>query len=147
MKVILLQDVKSLGKKGDIKEVSDGYVRNFLLPKGLVAQANKANMNMLEHEQELKANKETQLLADAQALAEKLKDNVCVLKAKCGDAGRLFGSITNANIADELAKNDVKIDKRKIEISEAIKTVGSYEVVLRLHPKVHCKINLVVEAL
>ncbi|MGI5892178.1 MAG: 50S ribosomal protein L9 [Bacillota bacterium] len=146
MKVILLQDIKSLGKRGDIKEVAEGYARNYLLPKGLVAEANKANMNMLQHEKELKANKEARILADAKQLAQRLQDTVWTIEAKCGDGGRLFGSITNADVADALAKDGIDIDKRKVEIAESIKTIGRYQIILRLHSQVQCQIFLDVVA-
>jgi large subunit ribosomal protein L9 len=146
MKVILLQDVKSLGKRGDIKEVAEGYARNYLMPKGLVAEANKANMNMLTHEKELKATKEARMLAQAESLAAKLEGSVLTIEAKSGEGGRLFGSVTNGDIAEALAKDGVNIDKRKIEIAEPVKAVGRYEIILHLYNKVQCKLILDVQA-
>lgn len=146
MKVILLQDIKSLGKKGDVKEVAEGYAHNYLMPKGLVAEANKTNMNMLAHEKEMKATKEARQLAQAQDLAAKLEGSVLSIEAKCGEGGRLFGSVTNGDIAAALAKDGVNIDKRKIEIAEPIKLVGQYEIILHLHGKAKCKIMLDVKA-
>ncbi|MGI6361736.1 MAG: 50S ribosomal protein L9 [Bacillota bacterium] len=146
MKVILLEDIKSLGKRGDVKVVSDGYARNFLLPKKLVVEADKSTMNMLEHEKEVQAKKEAEILAKAKDVANKLKEQGFSIKAKCGEGGRLFGSITNADVAEELAKSGIEVDKRKIEISEPIKSLGDYQVVLRLHPKVQSKIMIKIEA-
>jgi len=146
MKVILLQDVRALGKKGDIKEVSDGYARNSLIPKKLVIEATPANLNIMKTQADKKAEREAQELADAKVLAEKLKTAVVKLPCKCGDKGRLFGSITNADIAEALKAAGYAVDKRKIEIPTPIKTTGSYEVVGKLHAKVQVKFMINVVA-
>lgn len=146
MKVILLDDVKALGKRGDIKEVSDGYARNFLFKKNLAVEANKQNMNRLEHENKKKAEKAAKDLADAKDLGAQLAKVTITLKAKTGGGEKLFGSVTNKEIADAVnAQLNVNIDKRKIEIKEPIKTLGTYMVIAKLHAQVHqeFKVNVV----
>jgi large subunit ribosomal protein L9 len=144
MKVILLQDVKSLGKRGDIKEVADGYARNFLLPKKLAQQASSGNLNSLQHEQRLQEERDAKALAKAREFAAGLTEKQLVIKAKCGDAGRLFGSVTSADLAEALAAQGVTVDKRKIELTEPVKTLGQYNADVKLHAEVHCKISFEV---
>ncbi len=148
MKVILLQDVRALGKKGDVKEVADGYARNFLFAKKLAQPADKANLNSLSHEKEMTRIREEKALAAAKETAKAMQGKVVVLQGKAGEGGRLFGSITTADIAAALEKNGVSIDKRKIELPEPIKTLGQHKAVLKLHSSVHCDIilNVVDEA-
>ena len=146
MKVILIQDIKALGKKGEIKEVAEGYGRNYLMPRKLAVPANKENMTMLEHELQRQEAKEEKLKNEANTLAQKINDQVMVMEVKTGGAGKLFGSVTNADIAGLLEKMGVNIDKRKIETSETIKAVGDYPVILKLHPGVQAKFILQVKA-
>ena len=146
MKVILIQDIKALGKKGEIKEVAEGYGRNYLMPRKLAVPANKENMTMLEHELQRQEAKEEKLKNEANTLAQKINDQVMVMEVKTGGAGKLFGSVTNADIAGLLEKKGVNIDKRKIETSETIKAVGDYPVILKLHPGVQAKFILQVKA-
>jgi large subunit ribosomal protein L9 len=137
MKVILLEDVKSLGKKGEIVNVSDGYARNFVLPKKLGVEANSANMNDLKL-QKANADKVAQeQLEAARELAEVLKTKEVVLKMKSGEGGRAFGSVSSKEIASA-AKTQcgLEIDKKKIQLPEAIKALGVYEVNIKLHTKV-----------
>ncbi len=148
MKVILLQDVKSLGKKDDIVEVSDGYARNFVLPKKLGVEATSKNLNDLKLK---KANEDkiaAQKLADAQELAEKLKDESVTLSMKVGEGGRTFGSISSKEIAEAMKKQlGYDIDKKKIVIKDPIKTIGTTIIDIKLHTKVTAKFNVkVVEA-
>lgn len=146
MKVILIEDVKALGKKGDVKEVSDGYARNFLFKKNLALEATKQNMDRLELQNQKRAEKAAQDLADAKALGEKLAKVTVTLKAKTGGGEKLFGSVTNKEIADAINEQlNVNIDKRKIEIKDPIKTLGVYTVTAKLHAKVHqeFKVNVV----
>jgi len=145
MKVILLADVKALGKKGDIKEVSDGYARNFLFKKELAQPADKGNLNRIHHEMELKEKREAALKAKAQQQAAELKEKTVTVKAKCGDAGRLFGSITTADVAAALAGMGYEIDKKKIELNETVKTLGSFSITIKLYPGIHVTMPLEVK--
>ncbi len=146
MKVILLQDVKSLGKKGEIVNVSDGYARNFLFPKKLGLEANAKNLNELKLQ---KANDErvaAQNLADAQAFSKILETTEVVVKLKAGEGGRAFGSVSSKEIAEAAkAQHDMDIDKKKIQLSEPIKNLGDYEVVVKLHPQVSATLKVKVE--
>ena len=144
MKVILLENVKALGKKGDVKEVADGYARNFLFAKNLAVPANAGNINSRNHEIKLQQDRETRLLAAAQKNAAALDGKTVPVYAKCGDAGRLFGSVTTADIADALAAMGFTVDKKKIEPAEQMKSVGSYAAVLKLYPQVQAKITVEV---
>ena len=134
MKVIFLQDVKGSGKKGEVKNVADGYARNMLLPKGLAVEATSSNMNKLEGQQssaQHKADVEKQAALDA---AAKLKDQKVTIKAKAGSNDRLFGSVTAANVADAVnAAFGLNIDKKKISLSTDIKNFGSYKAVIKLY--------------
>lgn len=146
MKVILLEDVKSLGKKGDIVDVSDGYAKNFLITKKKGVEANSKNLNDLKLK---KANEEkvaAQNLADARALAAAIAEKTVVVKLKAGEGGKTFGSVSSKEIAEEAKKqHDLDIDKKKIVIDEPIKSLGSYEVTVKLHPKVTGTIRVKVE--
>ncbi len=134
MKVIFLQDVKGSGKKGEVKNVADGYARNMLLPKGLAVEATSSNMNKLEGQQssaQHKADVEKQAALEA---ASKLKDQKVTIKAKAGSNDRLFGSVTAANVADAVnAAFGLNIDKKKISLSTDIKNFGSYKAVVKLY--------------
>lgn len=145
MKVILLQDVKSLGKKGEIVNVSDGYARNFVLPKGLGLEANAKNMNDLKLQ---KANDEKvakEQLEAAQKLAGVLETKEVVVTMKSGEGGKTFGSISSKEIAQEAKKQcDLELDKKKIVLPEPIKSLGVYEVGVKLHPKVTGKLKVKV---
>lgn len=146
MKVILLQDVKSLGKKGEIVDVSDGYAKNFLITKKLGVEANSKNLNDLKLK---KANEEkvaAQNLQDAKELAEAIAEKTVVVRLKAGEGGKTFGSVSNKEIAEEAkAQHGLDIDKKKIVINEPIKSIGSYEVTVKLHPKVTGTIKVKVE--
>ena len=136
MKVILLEDVKTLGKKGDIVDVSDGYARNFVLPKKLGVEANAKNKNDLKL-QKANADKVAQeQLEAAQELAKTLETKEVTLTIKSGEGGRTFGSISSKEIA-QAAKEQcgLELDKKKIQLPEAIKALGAYEVGIKLHPK------------
>ncbi len=146
MKVILMQDVKGSGKKGDIVNVADGYARNFLLPKGLAVEANPTNLNIIQGKKEAFAHKKQIELETAKKLAERLKDITVVLKAKSGASGKLFGSITSKDIADHLKKeHKIAIDKRLINLGESIKEIGTQQVTVKLHPKVSTSLTVKVE--
>ena len=146
MKVILLQDVKSLGKKGEVVEVSDGYARNLLFPKKLGVEANAKNLNDLKLQ---KANDErvaAQNLADAKEFAKVIEQKEIVVKLKTGEGGKTFGSVSSKEIAEEaMAQHGLAIDKKKIQLSEAIKNLGEYEVVVKCHPQVSARLKVKVE--
>ena len=125
MKVILLQDVKNIGKRDDIVNISDGYARNFLFPKKLAMEAKPGALKEVERKRAAEAAREAEKRAEALSKAQQLKDKGVTLPVKCGEKGRLYGSVTTAEIADELEKQyGIRIDKKKIELSEPIKQVG-----------------------
>jgi len=136
MKVIFLQDVKGQGKKGEIKEVSEGYARNFLIPKGLVQIATPGATKTMEQINAAADKKKQREKEEAIALAAKLSEMTVVIKAKAGDGGRLFGAITSKQISEALEKQKIIVDKRKIELDEPIRTLGVTKVTLRLYPEV-----------
>lgn len=145
MKIILLQDVKSLGKQGEIVNVSDGYARNFILPKKLGVEANAGNLNDLKLQKENEEKRAKELLAAAKELAEDLETKEVVVKMKSGEGGKTFGSISSKEIAAEAKKQcDLELDKKKIQLPEAIKALGVYEVNVKLHPKVTGKLKVKV---
>ena len=145
MKVILLQDDKTLGKKGDVVNAKEGYARNFLFPKKIALEATPANMKVLENQKKIQAQKEQEIFEEAKALGEKLTNVTLVIKTKVGENGKLFGSITTKEIADILKEEQkIDIDKRKLELSDTIKTVGSYTIKAKLHAKVTSQINVIV---
>ena len=134
MKVIFLQDVKGSGKKGEIKNVADGYARNMLLPKGYAVEANASNMNKLEGAQASAQHKIDVDIQAAKEAAEKIKGKKVNISAKAGSNGKLFGSVTAANVADSLAEQfGVKVDKKKISLSSDIKNFGSYTATVKLY--------------
>ncbi|KGX93695.1 50S ribosomal protein L9 [Pontibacillus halophilus JSM 076056 = DSM 19796] len=137
MKVIFQQDVKGKGKKGEVKDVSEGYARNFLLKKGLAVEATPGNLKALKQQNEKQKEQEQQEVEDAKKLKEKLADLTVEVKAKSGDQGGLFGSITSKHISDELKKmHNIKIDKRKIELDNPIRSLGYTNVPVKLHNEV-----------
>lgn len=142
MKVIFLQDVKGQGKKGQVKDLSEGYVRNFLLPKGLVKIASDGNLKTLEVQNASEDKRKQKEKEDAEALSKKLADMKIVVKAKAGEGGRLFGAITSKQIAEALAALGVKIDRRKIELEEPIRALGVTQVPVKLHTEVKAQLNV-----
>ena len=147
MKVILLQDVKGKGKKGQMIEVSDGYARNFMLPKKLAIEATPDAINTMRMNDKATQERIAREKAEALATSKKLREMTVVVKAKGGGAGRLFGSVTNAEIADALAKQGVKLDKRKIVLSETIKNVGTYTATCKLGYEITAPLTVkIVEA-
>lgn len=145
MKVILKQDVNGLGKKDDMVNVSDGYARNFLIPKGLAVVADASNLNIAKAKKEAEKNKKERELEKAKAIGAKLRDITLVIKAKSGDNGRLFGSITTKDISDRLLSDfKLDIDKKKLILDEAIKSLGITEVEAKLYPGVSEKFKVKV---
>jgi large subunit ribosomal protein L9 len=142
MKVIFLQDVKGQGKKGQVKDLSEGYVRNFLLPQGLAKLASDGNLKTLEVQHASEQKRKEKEKEDAQALGKRLDELTVVIKTKAGEGGRLFGAITSKQIAEALAAQGIKIDKRKIELEDPIRTLGVTQVVIKLHPEVKAKLSV-----
>ncbi len=145
MKVLLLADVKGKGKKDQIINVSDGYARNFLFPKKLAVEADAKAMSDAKNKEDARLFKIEQDKAAARELAGKLEAVTVKIKASAGADGRLYGSITTSDVAEELKKqHNLEVDRRKITVDGAIKTFGSYTLDVKLYPEIHGKINLVV---
>ena len=144
MKVVLLKDVKNKGKKGDVINVNDGYAQNFLIPNGYAIVGNATNVNEANQAKQANAYKEEQNIKHAKEIAEKLKNEVVTLKVKTGANGKIFGSVTNKEIADELKNLGYDIDKKKVE-TNAIKTVGEYSVKIKLYAGVSTNIKVVIQ--
>ncbi|MCI1859572.1 MAG: 50S ribosomal protein L9 [Sporolactobacillus sp.] len=142
MKVIFMKDVKGKGKAGDIQEVSEGYARNYLLPKNLAVAATKSNLKQLETRRQKRQQRRAQERRDAEALKQKIEKVTIELKAKSGEGGRLFGSITSKQIAQAFRKMDIVVDKRKIDLPDPIRTLGYTDVPLKLHPEVTAKVKV-----
>lgn len=148
MKVILLEDVKKLGKKGEVVEVSDGYARNFVLPKKLGIEANSKNMNELKLQNANKEKIAQESLDAAKALAELMEKDQVVVSIKAGEGGRTFGSVSSKEIAQSYKEQcGREIDKKKIVLPEPIKSFGVFEVAVKLHPKVTGKLTVKVTEL
>ena len=146
MKVILLKDVKGPGKKGEIKEVSDGYARNFLLKKGAAVEATGTNMKELDEKAKSKERKELIAYEEAVLLGKQMEEVNIVIEAKAGEGGRLFGSITSKEIAEQLKKQkNIDVDKRKISLDEPIRSLGSRFVDIKIHQKVTTRIRVDVK--
>lgn len=146
MKVILKEDVKSLGAMGSVVNVADGYARNYLIPKNLAVEANTKNVKTLEHEKKKIAEQAKKIRNSAQSLAEKLSSMTITLSAKAGEEEKLFGSVTNIDIADALKKEGLDIDRKKIALDEPIKRLGSYTVGIKIHPELIARLNVAVVA-
>ena len=146
MKVILTEDVKSLGKKGEIVNVSDGYARNFLLKKGAAVEATGTNMKELDEKAKSKERKELIAYEEAVLLGKQMEEVNIVIEAKAGEGGRLFGSITSKEIAEQLKKQkNIDVDKRKISLDEPIRSLGSRFVDIKIHQKVTTRIRVDVK--
>ncbi len=146
MKVILTQDVKGKGKKGQLLEVSDGYARNFMLPRKLAIEATADAINTMRMNDKATAERIAREKAEALEVAGRLRELTLVVKAKGGGAGRLFGSVTNQEIADALEKNSgIKLDKRKIVMNDTIKSVGTYTVTCKLGYEINAPLTVKIE--
>lgn len=146
MKVILLQDVKALGKKGEVVNVNDGYARNFILPKKLGVEANGKNLNDLKLQKNNEAKVAQEHLDAAKKLAEELKAGKVVLTMKVGEGGRTFGSVSSKEIAEAVKEQmHLDIDKKKIQLKEQIKTLGTHIISVKLHPEVTAELNVSVK--
>ena len=147
MKVILLEDVKSLGKKGEIVNVNDGYARNFILPKKKGVEADSKNLNDLKLQKKNDEKMAQERLDDAKALSEKLATQSITIKMDAGVEGKLFGSISTKDVANETKKQlDLEFDKKKVVLPENIKQLGTYDVKIKLHPEVQATLTIKVVA-
>lgn len=144
MNVILKDDVKKVGKMGDIVNVADGHARNYLIPKGLAIEANTKNIKSLEHEKRIMQDKAKKLKNSAQDLASRISEMTLVIKAKAGDEEKLFGAVTTMDIAEALRSEGVEIDKKKILLDEPIKRLGSYSVNVKFHHDVLTQLTVQV---
>ena len=146
MKVVLLKDVKNMGKRDDILNVSDGYARNFLFPQKLAAEATPGTLKEIERKRAAQDAREAELKAEAMAKAELLKNKVIVLQVKCGEKGRLYGSVTSAEVAEALEKqHGIKADKRKIDLGDPIRETGIREISVWLYSGITTKMKLDVQ--
>lgn len=146
MKLILREDVEHLGKGGDLVDVKTGYGRNFLLPRGLAVAANPKNVKELEHQKSVASAKAAKLKASAQAVAKRLAETPVTLKRKVGEQNKLYGSVTTLDIAEALAARGLQLDRRSIDLSEPLKTLGEFEVPVKLHSEVVGKAKVKIEA-
>ncbi len=147
MDIILLQDVKSLGKKNEIVKVSDGYARNFIMPKKLGVEATKQNLYDLKLQQNAEEKKQKEILDKARELSKKIQASTVKLNIKVGEGGRTFGSISTKEIAAAVREQfGLDLDKKKLQLPEPIKNTGSYTVGIKLHPKVTTELKVVIEA-
>ena len=144
MKVILIADVESIGKKGETKEVKEGFARNYLLPKRFAVEATAANLKEWEQKRQALKKKEDSARAGAEGLASSLQGVSCVIPVKVGEEDKLFGSVTSQNISDALSRSGFDISKKDIELDAPIKTLGAHEVPVRLHHNVIVNIKVEV---
>ncbi|MST56514.1 50S ribosomal protein L9 [Pyramidobacter sp. SM-530-WT-4B] len=146
MKVILKEDVRKLGKKNAVVEVADGYARNFLFPRGLAVEGTAQNVNILKDKTAAAERRDSRLTAEAEAVKAKIGGKVVRMGVGAGEGGRLFGSVTAAQIAEALqAQYGVKLDKKNVKIDGAVKALGAYPLTLKLYPGVECAMTLSVE--
>jgi large subunit ribosomal protein L9 len=146
MKLILREDVYNLGKGGELVEVKPGYGRNYLIPRGLAVLANPKNIREVEHQKAVAAAKAAKLKASAEAIAKRLSDTPLSFKRKVGEQDKLYGSVTAMDLAEALAGRGVQIDRRAIDLPEPLKTLGDFEVGVKLHSDVVGKVKVKVEA-
>jgi large subunit ribosomal protein L9 len=145
MKVILKKDIKGTGKVGDLVNVSDGHARNYLIPRGMAIEADAKALNELKNAKASEAHKQEMHKQEAQAVCDKIEGQIISLHAKAGQGGRLFGSVTAKEIAEELkAKYGVAVDKKKITLDADIKAFGTYEAQVKLHPQITAKFRVQV---
>lgn len=146
MEVLLLEDVERLGLAGDIKRVADGYARNYLFPRGLAVIATPGAIKQAEKQRKADVRREAKALSEAQALAQILDGRTVTFQARAGESDRLYGSITNANIAEALEEQiDQEVDRRKIDLEEPLKELGTHAVTIRLAAEAEAKITVIIE--
>ncbi len=146
MKLILREDVENLGRGGELVDVKPGYGRNYLLPRGLAVPANPKNVRELEHQRQIAEAKAAKLKASAEAVAKRLADTPVALKRKVGEQDKLYGSVTALDVAEALAARGLQLDRRSIDLADPIKTVGEFEVPVKLHREVVGKAKVKIEA-
>jgi len=142
MKVILKEDVKNLGDLGEVVNVSDGYARNYLIPKGLAEFATPENIRMLDRESKIKKDKLEKLKKEAELFAQKLEEVSCTIVKKAGEDDKLFGSVTTQDVQESLKNEGIEIDKKKIVLEEPIKSLGVYKVSIKIHPEVDASVKI-----
>lgn len=142
MKVILLKDVKSLGEIGDEVEVKDGYARNYLIPKKAVIRSTSSAVHIIEQKRKEKAKREQKIIEECRDLAEKIKALSCTISVDSGEEDKLFGSVTSDMIAEKIKEEGIDIDKKKIILEEPIKSLGVFNVEIRLHPEVKAQARI-----
>ena len=145
MKLILREDVENLGKGGELVEVKAGFGRNYLLPRGLAVLANPKNIRELDHQKAVATAKAAKLKASAEAVAKRLADTSVTLRRKVGEQDKLYGSVTALDLAEAVAARGLQLDRRSIDLSEPIKTLGDFEVPVKLHAEVIGKLKVKVE--
>jgi large subunit ribosomal protein L9 len=146
MQVLLLRDVEGLGQVGEIKKVADGYARNYLIPRDFAVLATPGAVKQVKKHRQAEVSRQAKALSEAQALAEILDGEIVTFHARAGEGDRLYGSITNANIAEALEeKVDHEVDRRKIDLEEPLKELGTHAVTVRLAPEAEAKVTVVIE--
>lgn len=145
MKLILREDVENLGKGGEVVEVKPGFGRNFLLPRGLAVPASAKNVREMEHEKSVAAAKAAKMKSSAEAIAKRLAETPVTLRRKVGEQDKLYGSVTAIDVAEALASRGLDLDRRTIDLVEPIKSVGTFEITVKLHREVVGKVKLTVE--
>jgi len=145
MKVILTEDVKKLGSKGDVVDVADGYARNYLFPRGMAAEATKAKMKEIKEQEAKKEREQAEKKEEAEKLKSKLESEKFVLKVKAGEQGRLFGSVNTKDIAEAASEKGYDIDKRKIELDDSIKNLGVHKVHVKLYDDIIAELKVEVQ--
>ncbi|HEY7165620.1 MAG TPA: 50S ribosomal protein L9 [Candidatus Binatia bacterium] len=144
MEVILKEDIVNLGKIGDVVRVRDGFARNYLLPRGLVLEANKKNLRLFEHQKKIVADQKQKIMKSAQAVGEQLSGVELTIPMRAGEEGRLFGSVTNMQLEKALKERGLNVDRRKIQLEQPIKTLGDYEIPVRLSAELTVMLKLSV---
>lgn len=144
MKVILQEDVPHLGQTGEIVKVKDGYARNYLVPRGLAVVADERNMKQLEHNQRIAQARAAKVVAAAREMAEKLATVAISIRRESGEEGKLFGSVTNRDIAEALAADGFEVDRRMIDLDEPLRSIGVFTVPVKLHTEVHTQVKVYV---
>lgn len=146
MKVILNENIPNLGEKGEIKDVASGYARNYLIPKKMALEVTPGRLKDLQMKEEQNARKAAREIEVAKELGEKIEGRSFTMKVKAGEEGRLFGSVTSGDIAGVLEAEGIKVDKKKIALDDPIKTLGTFELQVKLHPQVSVPITVIVES-